>query len=411
MNNLGRWTVWTWDAREPMASYLTTASIGEFDIKAYKADGIKYWDAIDPDLFRRPAPRTGRRFALSNVANSSYKRLTRTINVPAGGAKLSFWVDAQHRAATGTSSSSRRTPPGMDDWTTLPDLNGHTSQDTGFVCPFWLELHPFLEHYQRENADGGCDPQGTTGTWNAVSGASDGYEQWVVDLTPLHEQAGRDLAQLRQRQHLQLLRRVRRRHRRSGRPGLDVVRDDGNTLDGWTTPDAPAGQRPEREHLVRRAPRPTRPTPPAWSPRRTLARQPEIIRFLSGIFGPYPFSSAGAIVDDLQGLGFALENQTRAVYARDWFEDRTDPVDGDSVVVHELAHQWTGDYLALAGVAAHLAQRGLRDLHRVALERARGPRPGAGVLRRPRVDPGRRLVLGAGDRRPGPGRAVRRRGL
>jgi aminopeptidase N len=37
------------------------------------------------------------------------------------------------------------------------------------------------------------------------------------------------------------------------------------------------------------------------------------------------------------------------VYARDWFDDRTDPNEGDSVVVHELAHQWTGDHLALAG--------------------------------------------------------------
>ena len=33
-----------------MAPYLATASIGEFDLRAYEVDGIKYWDAIDPEL-------------------------------------------------------------------------------------------------------------------------------------------------------------------------------------------------------------------------------------------------------------------------------------------------------------------------------------------------------------------------
>jgi aminopeptidase N len=76
-----------------------------------------------------------------------------------------------------------------------------------------------------------------------------------------------------------------------------------------------------------------------------LARQPEIIGFLSGLFGPYPFSAAGGIVDDFEGLEFSLENQTRPVYARQEFEG---PGPVDSVVVHELAHQWVGNDLALA---------------------------------------------------------------
>ena len=46
-------TTWVWDAKEPMASYLTTATIGEFDLRAYRKDGIRYWDAIDPDSSRR----------------------------------------------------------------------------------------------------------------------------------------------------------------------------------------------------------------------------------------------------------------------------------------------------------------------------------------------------------------------
>ena len=75
-----------------------------------------------------------------------------------------------------------------------------------------------------------------------------------------------------------------------------------------------------------------------------LARQPEIIDFLEDILGRYPFREAGGIVDDDPGIGFALENQTRPIYAQDWFSQSGD---NTSVIVHELAHQWVGDDLAL----------------------------------------------------------------
>jgi aminopeptidase N len=84
------WTTWHWEAEEPMASYLTTASIGKWRINAYQRKGIRFWDALDPDLFDPVVPRTGSRFALSQRADSSYKRLTRIIAVPAEGAELSF---------------------------------------------------------------------------------------------------------------------------------------------------------------------------------------------------------------------------------------------------------------------------------------------------------------------------------
>ncbi|MDP5183993.1 M1 family metallopeptidase [Blastococcus sp. BMG 814] len=77
----------------------------------------------------------------------------------------------------------------------------------------------------------------------------------------------------------------------------------------------------------------------------SLARQPEIIDFLSGVFGSrYPFRAAGGIVDDHPEFQFALETQTRPIYASVFF---TDPVSGDLVVVHELAHQWIGDLLRI----------------------------------------------------------------
>jgi aminopeptidase N len=74
----------------------------------------------------------------------------------------------------------------------------------------------------------------------------------------------------------------------------------------------------------------------------SLKRQPEILSFLEGHFGPYPFESVGAIVPDSRRLVFALETQTRPVYSRYFF-----PFGGDFVIVHELAHQWFGDLVAV----------------------------------------------------------------
>jgi aminopeptidase N len=77
----------------------------------------------------------------------------------------------------------------------------------------------------------------------------------------------------------------------------------------------------------------------------SLARQGEILGFLSEQFGQYPFSTGGGIVDDYENLLFALETQTRPVYSKFFF---TSPENGDDVVVHELAHQWFGDSVAVA---------------------------------------------------------------
>ena len=176
-------TTWTWDAKEPMAPYLTTATIGQFELRSYVRDGIPFVDAIDPDLYTpTAAPRTGKRYAFSQQADSSYRRLTRTVRVPGGGARLSFWVARDTEQDYDFAFVEARTRGGTE-WTTLPDLNGHTTQEPGFSCPAWLAIHPFLAHYQSEEADGSCTPTGSTGQWWAASGASEGYERWSVDLS------------------------------------------------------------------------------------------------------------------------------------------------------------------------------------------------------------------------------------
>jgi aminopeptidase N len=81
----------------------------------------------------------------------------------------------------------------------------------------------------------------------------------------------------------------------------------------------------------------------------SLARQAEVLDVLTGAFGRYPFRTVGAIVEGQDDLGFALETQTRPVYSKlFWLDAEGNPVNGDSVIVHELAHQWFGDDVALA---------------------------------------------------------------
>ena len=70
---------------------------------------------------------------------------------------------------------------GSDEWTTLPEANGHTTQGTGESClAGWVDdLHPFLAHYM----DASCAPIGSTGEWNAATGASNGWTEWSIDLS------------------------------------------------------------------------------------------------------------------------------------------------------------------------------------------------------------------------------------
>jgi hypothetical protein len=45
-----------WDAPEPMAPYLATATSGQFRLHTWRtADGLRMYDAVDPDLYRASA--------------------------------------------------------------------------------------------------------------------------------------------------------------------------------------------------------------------------------------------------------------------------------------------------------------------------------------------------------------------
>jgi aminopeptidase N len=71
---------------------------------------------------------------------------------------------------------------------------------------------------------------------------------------------------------------------------------------------------------------------------QVLSKLPEIIRFYSSIYGPYPFSAVGAIVDSAKNLGYSLETQTKPLFPY---------VPDEATLAHEQSHMWFGDSATL----------------------------------------------------------------
>ncbi|MFC9084724.1 M1 family metallopeptidase, partial [Streptomyces sp. NPDC057062] len=72
----------------------------------------------------------------------------------------------------------------------------------------------------------------------------------------------------------------------------------------------------------------------AAASRAAVKLLPEVVEWAERRFGPYPFSSAGAIVERPGDAGYALETQNRPVFAG---------APDTALLVHEIAHQWYGD--------------------------------------------------------------------
>ena len=71
---------------------------------------------------------------------------------------------------------------------------------------------------------------------------------------------------------------------------------------------------------------------------QVLDKLPAAVEFYSSIYGPYPFSSVGAIVDSAKNVGYSLETQTKPNFPY---------VPNEATLVHELSHQWFGDSVTL----------------------------------------------------------------
>lgn len=75
----------------------------------------------------------------------------------------------------------------------------------------------------------------------------------------------------------------------------------------------------------------------------TFGKTRRMMTFFESIFGPYPFEAYGVVVADVS-LPFALETQTLSLFGGDIAEGGEE---AESVIAHELAHQWFGNSVSL----------------------------------------------------------------
>ncbi|MFG3357669.1 M1 family metallopeptidase [Streptomyces griseofuscus] len=79
-----------------------------------------------------------------------------------------------------------------------------------------------------------------------------------------------------------------------------------------------------------------------------LAKTPDQIAWMEGKVGPYPFETYGVIMANAT-TGFELETQTLSLFEKNLFTEPAYPKwYVESVMVHELSHQWFGDSVSPA---------------------------------------------------------------
>jgi hypothetical protein len=161
------------------ASWIVTSSVlAPSEFPQFESERLARWASGGAAPFE---PVTGEWQMASGHDDIAYKRLATTVDLTgATTAALDFEASYQIETDWDYMFVEIHTV-GADDWTTLPDSNGHTSQDTGESClAGWRDLHPQFDYYQGT----ACEPTGSAGgSWHATTGGSDGVEHWNVDLS------------------------------------------------------------------------------------------------------------------------------------------------------------------------------------------------------------------------------------
>jgi hypothetical protein len=145
------------------------------------------WKAGDYTGAAAPTePVEGQWYVAGPHQDGAYRRLTRTIDLSAITAAQAPTLQAQLSYSTETGFDNiivEAHTAGAEDWTTLPDKNGRTSTTVPEQCEqgYYLDMHPFLTHY----VTGGnpCGNTGTSGSWNAFTGNSNGWVPAAFDLS------------------------------------------------------------------------------------------------------------------------------------------------------------------------------------------------------------------------------------
>jgi hypothetical protein len=115
-----------------------------------------------------------------------YRRLARTIDLSGVTAGQAPKLQAQLSYSTETGFDHvilEAHTAGAEDWTTLPDAGGRTSNAVPTECEagYLLAMHPFLLHYL--TAGNPCGNTGSSGAWNSLTGTSNGWVPVTYDLS------------------------------------------------------------------------------------------------------------------------------------------------------------------------------------------------------------------------------------
>ena len=163
------------------ATFVVTSSILDPARYPLYADSRKAADWLRPGAAPF-GPFSGTQYMASGSDSRGYKRLSKTVDVPAGTTQFSFKLSADVEADWDWVAVEVH-DLAADTWTTLPDVSGNelTSDSTGESCPEGLASeddapHPFLSNYWNEDCT-------TKGNWNALTGSTGGWTDWTVDLS------------------------------------------------------------------------------------------------------------------------------------------------------------------------------------------------------------------------------------
>ncbi|MGC0414942.1 M14 family zinc carboxypeptidase [Embleya sp. AB8] len=133
------------------------------------------------------APPEGSWYINGMHTDNAYKRLMRTIDLTnvtaADAAKLTAQFSYDTERGWDHVLVEAHTV-GADDWTTLPDLNGLSSNKPSTQCEGGdlVNTHPQLKHYVTVTTPK-CLNTGTTGAWNSFTGNSGGWKPVAFDLS------------------------------------------------------------------------------------------------------------------------------------------------------------------------------------------------------------------------------------
>ena len=380
-----------------MASYLATATIGEFDLTPTRPTA----SVLGRDR-PRPVPAAPHRAPASAMSRS--RQLASVLQATAADDRrarrrreLSFWVDRDTEPNWDFFFVEAHTA-GTDDWTTLPRPERPHAARTPASSARLARAAPV--------------PRALPDRRRRRHVRADGHDRRLAcgerAERRLRAVVGRPRALRRPQVEVALTLRERRllpvtaassSTTSSSRPApaSTSFEDDGDTLDGWTVPGRAAGSPAEPERLDRRHGR-AGAAPAGDVARAALARAAGDHRLPRRPLRAVPVLGRRRRSSTTTRIGFALENQTRPIYSRVFFDDRGRRTTASSSTSWPTSGSATASRAAGATSGSTRASRPTRS--------GCGPSARAAAPRRRLRRRSRRsrptTRSGAQDRRPGP---------